>query len=113
MVKLLECPVCHKHIHTLKGKAPCLENADLCIDVDGTVVKVDTVYDYLSSVKYVCPHCGYVDNMLNAFIRDISCECEHLTLTEIVYDDTQMDICEHCGLVVSSNPFGIDEYEPE
>lgn len=46
MVKLLKCPMCHKHIHTLKAKILCVEHADLCINGDGIVVKTDAYHNY-------------------------------------------------------------------
>jgi hypothetical protein len=112
MVKLLKCPMCHKHIHTLKAKILCVEHADLCINGDGVVVKTDAYHNYENGAIYVCPHCEYQDDVLNVFIHDIDCDCEHNELTCIVFDGFDIEICGYCGMLISSEDVELRQIEP-
>ena len=113
MLKLFKCPVCGKHIHTLWKRTNCVECHNVNIYGTGEAFKTGADYERHGDSVYSCPHCNYQDDTIDVFIHDVECECEHGVLTCDVYNGFDIEICEHCGMLISSEPVELRRMEPE
>lgn len=113
MLKLFKCPVCGKHIHTLWKRTNCVECHNVNIYGTGESFKTDVDYERCSESIYMCPHCEYQNDKIDVFIHDVDCECDHNELECGIYNGFDIEICGHCGMLISSEPVELNKMEPE
>lgn len=102
MTKLLKCPKCEKHITYLSTSTECTEYEHACIDDIGNFVITESYTDDHCAQTYICPKCGFETHDYDNFITEIDCVCEHSESSIEKYGGYDIEVCQHCGLVISN-----------
>ena len=102
MIKLLKCPECNKHLTYLTTSNECTEYEHVHINDVGDFVTTESNSNRQGAETYVCPKCEYETYNANDFIAKFDCDCEHLESSIETYNGYDIEVCQHCGLVLSN-----------
>lgn len=102
MIKLLKCPECNKHLTYLTTSNECTEYEHVHINDVGDFVTTESNSNRQGAETYVCPKCDFESPIADNFIAEMKCNCEHLESSIEKYDGYDIEMCQHCGLVLSN-----------
>lgn len=105
MAASFKCPRCKVFLHTLAGFVDnCTIHYGYNINDNGDIVKTSESIECNNEIEFACNQCGYHTQNANEFIIDIECDCEHGNSTVEVYNGFDIEVCQRCGLVISTEP---------
>ena len=102
MPNLLKCTKCNKHLTYLTTSTECTEYERVSINEVGDFVTTKSYTGGQGTETYTCPYCDFESPDADSFIAQIDCDCEHLESSIEKYDGYDIEVCQHCGLVLSN-----------